>query len=107
MTTDTRQYHRVCAASELAEGAVRMAVVDNVPIAVVRSEGRIYAIYDECSHEQVALSEGEVDAGTIECCMHGSRFDLTTGEPIEPPATEPVPIYPTKIEGDDVLVAVS
>lgn len=107
MTTETLQYHRVCALSDLPEGTVKMVMVGDVPVAVVNSGGRIYAIYDECSHQQVALSEGDVEDGTIECCMHGSRFDLTTGKPIEPPATEPVPIYLTKIEGDDVFVAVS
>jgi 3-phenylpropionate/trans-cinnamate dioxygenase ferredoxin component len=105
MTTLT--FTRVCAASELAEGTIRPAVLDGVEIAVVRTHGKVYAIHDECSHEQVALSEGELDEErTIECSMHGSRFDLATGRPIGPPATEPVPVYPAKIEGDDVLVAV-
>ena len=51
------------------------------------------------------LSEGEVDDSTVECWLHGSRFDLRTGKPTGLPATEPVPVYPVKIDGDDVLVA--
>ena len=61
---------------------------------------------DICSHAEVSLSEGEVDDGEIECWLHGSRFDLRTGQPTGLPATEPVPVYPVKIDGDDVLVDV-
>jgi len=49
-------------------------------------------------------TEGEVDGTTVECWLHGSRFDLTTGKPIGLPATEPVPVYDTTIEGETVLV---
>ena len=41
----------------------------------------------------------------MECWLHGSCFDVRTGEPTGPPATVPVPTYPVKIEGDDVYVA--
>ena len=55
----------------------------------------VFAIEDECCHAAVALSEGDVDGCTIECWMHGSRFDLRTGKPTGPPATEPVPVFPS------------
>jgi 3-phenylpropionate/trans-cinnamate dioxygenase ferredoxin subunit len=87
-------------------GAVRVSVGD-VPIAIVRSDGEIYAIHDVCSHANVALSDGEIDDQTIECWLHGSRFDLVTGRPTGLPATKPVPVYPVKIDGDDVLVSVT
>ena len=76
-------------------------------LAIVHSNGAFYAIYDECSHAQIPLSEGDVGDGEIECYLHGSRFDLRTGEPIGLPATEPVPIYRCLVEGEDVLVDVS
>ena len=41
-----------------------------------------HAVYDECSHAQIALSEGELDDCTLECWLHGSRFDLA-GRPGE------------------------
>ena len=43
---------------------------------------RFYAIADECSHAAIPLSEGDVGDGEIECYLHGSRFDLRTGEPL-------------------------
>jgi 3-phenylpropionate/trans-cinnamate dioxygenase ferredoxin subunit len=81
-------------------------VVGDLPIAVVRSQGQLYAIENVCSHENVALSEGEVEDGTIECWLHGSRFNLATGRAIGPPATRPVPVYAVKVEDGDVYVEV-
>jgi len=98
-------YRKACAVADVpAEGAIRV-VVGGIPMAVVRSDGEIYAIHDVCSHQDVPLSEGDVEDGSIECWLHGSRFDLATGRPIGLPATRPVPVYPVKIDGDDVLVA--
>ncbi|MEZ5116807.1 MAG: non-heme iron oxygenase ferredoxin subunit [Candidatus Nanopelagicales bacterium] len=81
------------------DGALRV-VLDGEPVALVRTEGEVFAIRDVCSHADVALSEGEVDGCTIECWLHGSRFDLRTGEPTGLPAIRPVPVYPVIVEGD-------
>jgi 3-phenylpropionate/trans-cinnamate dioxygenase ferredoxin component len=81
-------------------------VIDDTPVAIVRSGGQLYAIEDVCSHEDMALSEGEVESGTIECWRHGSRFDLKSGRAIGPSAIEPVPTFPVKINGRDVWVAI-
>ncbi|GAB1330335.1 non-heme iron oxygenase ferredoxin subunit [Streptomyces sennicomposti] len=81
--------------------------LDGTPISVVHTEGEVFAIYDICSHANVSLAEGEVDDCHIECWLHGSRFDLRSGKPDSLPATRPVPVYPVKIEGDDVLVSLS
>ena len=64
----------------------------------------MYALRDVCSHAEVALSEGDVEDGAIECWLHGSLFDLKTGQPSGLPATKPVPTYAVTVEGDDVLV---
>jgi 3-phenylpropionate/trans-cinnamate dioxygenase ferredoxin subunit len=97
---------RACALDEVPDEGARRVVIDGVPVSVVRSEGEVFAIYDVCSHAEVSLSEGEVEDGHIECWLHGSMFDLRSGKPVGPPATQPIPVYPVKIEGDDVLVAV-
>ena len=73
-------------------------------VAVVNTAEGVFAIRDVCSHAEVPLSEGEVEGCTIECYMHGSRFDLRTGEPLELPATQPVPVYPVRLDGSDIYV---
>jgi 3-phenylpropionate/trans-cinnamate dioxygenase ferredoxin subunit len=95
---------KACKLSDVPdEGAIRVEL-DGKPICIARSGGEVFAISDICSHADVALSEGDVDDGKIECWLHGSLFDLRTGEPSGLPATRPVPTYPVTVEGDDVLV---
>ena len=95
---------KACALGDVPEeGAIRV-VLDGQPICIARSQGEVFAISDVCSHADVALSEGEVENGTIECWLHGSRFDLRTGAPTGLPANRPVPTFPVTVEGDDVLV---
>ncbi len=88
-------------------GAVRV-VLDGVPVAVVRDEaGHVHAIGDTCTHAEVSLAEGEVEDCAIECWLHGSTFDLRTGEPLALPAIRPVPVFPVTVDGDHVLVDVA
>ena len=93
-----------CALAELDEDTPLSVEVGDELVALVSTAGEVFAIRDECSHAQVMLSLGEVDDCTLECFAHGSRFDLRTGEPLDLPATRPVPVYPVKIEGDEVFV---
>jgi 3-phenylpropionate/trans-cinnamate dioxygenase ferredoxin component len=99
-------FQRVCPASTVAKGTVVAASVGDERIALVHADDdQIYAVRDECSHAQIALSEGEVDGVSLECWLHGSRFDLRTGAPVGLPATEPVPVYPVEIRDGDVYVS--
>jgi len=101
-------YQRVCAAADVAQGSVVAVEVSGTPVALVHAgDGAFYAVYDECSHAQIALSEGEVDDCTLECWLHGSRFDLRTGQPTGLPATEPVVVYPVQVRDGEVYVQVT
>ena len=108
MTETTGEFVRVCSVDDLpAVGAVA-ADIDGTLVAVVRdSAGDIHAIDDTCSHANVSLSEGEVEDCSIECWLHGSRFDLRTGKPTGLPAITPIAVYPVKIDGGDVFVSVT
>ena len=95
---------RAASLAELPEeGAVRVDLAGR-PVCLARTGGEVFAIGDLCSHADVSLSEGDLDGGAIECWLHGSAFDLRTGEPSGLPATRPVPTFPVTVEGDDVLV---
>jgi 3-phenylpropionate/trans-cinnamate dioxygenase ferredoxin component len=99
--------HPACGVAEVPDGTAHRVVLDGLPIAVVHTEGEWFAVSDICSHAEISLSEGEVDGRTLECWLHGSRFDLRTGRPSGPPATLPIPIYPVSVEGDTVFVTVA
>jgi 3-phenylpropionate/trans-cinnamate dioxygenase ferredoxin subunit len=95
---------KVCNLSQLEEESAIGVEVGAEQVCVARSNGQVYALRDVCSHADIPLSEGEVDEGTVECWLHGSRFDLSTGMPDGLPANRPVPTFPVKVEGDDVLI---
>jgi len=97
---------KVCSVEDIADGAAISADIDGVEVALVHAgDGNIYAIRDECSHAAVPLSEGEIDGCTLECWLHGSRFDLRTGEPTGLPATEPVAIFPVELRDGDIYIS--
>jgi 3-phenylpropionate/trans-cinnamate dioxygenase ferredoxin subunit len=100
-------FERVCALDDVPAMGALAVEVDGEPVAVVRSNGDVFAILDVCSHADVPLSEGEVEDCEIECWLHGSRFDLRTGKPSGPPASVPVPVFPVRVQGGDVLVDVA
>ena len=93
-------------ADEVPKGSVSTAEVDGIEIVVVHADdGAFYALRDECSHAAVRLSEGEIDGCTLECWLHGSRFDLRTGEPTGLPATEPVATFPVEIRDGGIYLS--
>jgi len=92
-TLEVNQGHRV----ELSDDG-------EVAVALVRTEDGVYAVEDRCSHEDYPLSEGWVEDHHLECALHGSRFDLATGDPDVPPALRPVRVFSVRVEGEDVLV---
>jgi 3-phenylpropionate/trans-cinnamate dioxygenase ferredoxin subunit len=101
---------RICGVDDVPEGEVRRFELDHRPYAVVNLGDEGFRIVDAiCSHAHYFLDEGDVDADfeTVECPKHGSTFDLNTGRPRTLPATQPVEVFPVKVENDDVMIEVA
>ena len=98
----------VCKVGDVAPNSAIRVDREGHRLAVVRIGDDWYAIGDRCSHAEASLAEGEVwpDECEIECPKHGSAFSLKTGEPLTLPATQPVPTYTVRVDGDDVLVRI-
>jgi 3-phenylpropionate/trans-cinnamate dioxygenase ferredoxin subunit len=104
-------YVRACSVTALRDESaigveIQRANGEGISVCIAKSQGEVFALSDICSHADVNLSDGDVDKGTVECWLHGSRFDLRTGRPTGLPANRPVPTYPVKIDGNDILVAI-
>ena len=99
---------RVCALDDLKPLDPARFDIGQHRICMVRIDDDVYALGDTCSHQNISLSEGEVDADerTIECWKHGSTFSLETGEALILPATRPVPVYEVRVDGGDIVVVV-
>jgi len=94
-------FERACALSDVAEDEALGVTLGRVDVAVARHGDEVFAVENICSHAAVALSEGEVEDCTVECWLHGSRFDLRTGKPTGLPATEPVATFPVEVRDVD------
>lgn len=91
--------------ADLPDGTMQMAWVDGTePVLLVNVGGAVRAVQGICSHEYFELDRGFLTAGTLTCALHLSRFDLVSGDPLDPPADEPLAVYPVTIEDGRVIV---
>ncbi len=88
-------WHPVDAPEEARDGTIVGAEVAGVRIALVRADGRWFAVADECTHSECAFTEyGELFDGRSLCCnCHGAEFDVETGAVLADPATEDLRVY--------------
>ena len=100
-------FQRACALDEIADDEALAVTLDGIDVGVARDGDDVYALQDLCSHQAVALTDGEVENCQIECFLHGSMFDLRSGKPTGPPATEPVSTFPVEVRDGDVYVDVA
>ena len=97
-------FEKVASLDELSVGATKRVEMAE-PICLVRTgDDTVKAVHDVCSHEEYSLCEGWVGANDIECALHGSTFDLDSGQPESLPAIDPIPVYACKVEDGMVWV---
>ena len=100
----SQQWIQVATLEELPLGTMKRVEVDGHRYLLANANGSYYAVDELCSHEDVSLYLGCVQGENIKCSLHGSRFSLKTGQPLEDPATEPLGTYPVKIDGNIILL---
>ena len=101
------EYVTAVSTKEIPVGEVKAIDVRGARIAVANVGGTYYAFDDACTHEECSLAEeGELAGTTLTCTCHGSEFDVRTGNVLAPPATVPVKVYRTRVEGDDLRIEV-
>jgi nitrite reductase/ring-hydroxylating ferredoxin subunit len=76
-------------------------------VLLVRVGERVFAVQATCTHQETWLDMGRVLPETleIECPLHDGRFDLESGQPTNPPVTEPIKTYSVRVDGDAVFVS--
>jgi metal-sulfur cluster biosynthetic enzyme/nitrite reductase/ring-hydroxylating ferredoxin subunit len=97
------EFEQVASVDEVQPGGRLSVFVDDIPVLLLQHDDGTYAaVEDVCTHDGQPLTDGPVSAGEITCPRHGARFDLRTGQAKCMPATEAVPIYDVKIEGNGI-----
>lgn len=94
----------VAAADDVPEGTMLMVQVDGTDVLLVHTEGEIRAMQGICTHEYFELDKGFLTDGSLTCALHLSRFDLETGDPLDPPAELPLAMYPVAVEDGRIVL---
>jgi 3-phenylpropionate/trans-cinnamate dioxygenase ferredoxin subunit len=89
---------------DVAVGTMLMVQVESTDILLVNLDGTIRAMQGVCSHEYFELDRGFLTGDTLTCALHLSRFDLETGEALDPPAELPLAIYPATVEDGQIVL---
>jgi 3-phenylpropionate/trans-cinnamate dioxygenase ferredoxin component len=96
----------LCAVDEVPPGTMKLCEVEDELVLVVNLDGRFHATQGVCSHQYFELDKGFLTGDSITCALHLSRFDLETGDALDPPAELPLAVYPVIVEGGRVLIEV-
>jgi nitrite reductase/ring-hydroxylating ferredoxin subunit len=95
---------RVGSVADLPPGTMQLVDVDATQILLVNIDGEIHATQGICSHEYFELDKGFLTGNTLTCALHLSRFDLETGEALDPPAEAPLAVYPVVVEDGQIIL---
>jgi naphthalene 1,2-dioxygenase ferredoxin component len=98
-------WHDAAAFDDLWDGAGAPATVHGHEVALFRIGDAVFATGAICTHGQANLCDGYVEGHEVECPLHQGRFDLRTGAPTCAPVDRPIAVYPVKIEGGRVFIA--
>jgi len=93
----------------LPTGSAARVEIDGRALAIFNLNAEFFAIDDTCTHAEASLSDGDLDIERcrIECPLHGSQFDLRTGQPLCLPAVEPVAVHETRVIHNQLEVRLS
>ncbi len=101
-------YTPVLDENELEEGKMKCVNAGEIPVLLVKKEGKIFAIAHTCSHLGGPLSEGTLLEGCkVRCPWHNSVFSLADGSVVEGPATEPQPTFNVRVREGKIEVRIN
>jgi len=98
-------FHRVGPETDIAENSAIGVVLAGWPVLIARTDGKLHAVIDRCTHASSELSTGRVRRGSIMCPLHGARFELASGKCIGG-AYKPLMTFPLRVVDGFVEVAV-
>ena len=100
----------VALTDDFGPGQAQLVETDTASIAVFNLDGEYFALEDVCTHAGSPMlgcglqPEDVIDGDQLICPRHGARFCIRTGAALTPPAYEPVPRYPVRVENGMVQV---
>jgi len=99
-------YLKAASVDDVPPGKMACVSLNGKRILLANDQGTVYAADEMCTHEDASLCTGSLKGHLVKCPLHGSRFDLTNGQPLEDPAEDPLTVYPVKIINNDIYVKI-
>ena len=99
---------RICDMADLAGRLGVIACLSDPTIgavAIYHFNGKVFAAEDICPHAGARLSEGALDGTVVTCPLHGSQFDVCSGERLRGPADIAIKTYRVDMESGQVFLA--
>ncbi|MCH7795312.1 MAG: Rieske 2Fe-2S domain-containing protein [Proteobacteria bacterium] len=100
-------FQTVAKASEIAPGTMKLVNLGGKAVVIANVEGTFYAFGNQCTHVGGPLAEGALEGKTVTCPWHATIFNIESGEPLEGPGADPIPIYQVRVESGDIQITES
>ena len=100
-------FQTVARASEIAPGTMKLVNLGGKAVVIANVEGTFYAFGNKCTHVGGPLAEGALEGNTVTCPWHATIFNIESGEPLEGPGEDPIPIYQVRVESGEIQITES
>lgn len=102
----SNEWIKVASLAEVPEDDVIGVMARDRELALYNLDGEIFATDNICTHGHARLSDGFVEDGEIECPLHQGKFCIKSGKAMCEPLTEDTRTYPTRVEGNEILILI-
>lgn len=98
---------RLASTTEIKTGKMERFSHQGVRILICHVEDDFYAVSETCTHEDFSLYLGALHGEVVKCSLHGGKFNVKTGAPVEEPACHALRTYPLELRGSDIYVDIA
>ncbi len=95
---------KVCLVSEIPDNDMRCISLEDRNVVVANTAAGVFVADEMCTHEDARLCDGNLTGTKIKCPLHGSRFDLLTGNVLDDPAEDNLVTYPVTVVDNVVFI---
>ena len=97
---------KVCHVNDLPEKSAKVIMVDDTPIAVFKTGGKIFAWDNRCPHRGASLGDGYITNTTVQYKFHLWEFDIEKECAV---ANETIKLksFPIAIKGQHIFLDIS
>ena len=95
---------KVATLEECPPGSLRSVMVGMEPVVLANVDGTIHACQNRCTHEDLPLSDGELEGEILVCTYHGARYDVASGAPRGLPAVKPLKCFEVEVRDDGIYI---